>query len=727
VSFAPTATDVVDGDVPVSCDPLSGSTFALGRTTVGCAAVDAHGNDAHGSFPVTVQDTTPPALTLPGDVTAEATGPAGAPVSYAATASDIVDGAIAPLCDAASGNTFALGTTTITCSATDAAGNRASGSFTVTVVDTTAPDLALPADITAEATGAAGAAVTYAATASDIVDGAVTPACSIPSGATFALGTTTIICSATDAAGNTASGSFAVTVQDTTAPDLTLPADITAEATGPAGAAVSYSADAEDIVDGALAPHCTPASGATFALGTTAVQCSIADAAGNTANGSFAVIVQDTTAPELADTPSDLVQEASSASGATVTYSSPTAVDLVDGAVPVTCAPPSGATFALDVTTTVTCSATDAAGNTGTSAFGITVHDTTGPALTLPADITAEATGPSGAAIAYAPSGSDAVDGAVPVSCDPASGSTFGFGTTTVACATADAHGNATSGSFRATVVDTTAPDVTLPSDITAEATGPAGAAVSYVVSAHDVVDGGSTPTCDVGSGVTFPIGVTSVHCAITDAHGNTGSGSFTVTVQDTTAPTLSLPAGLSATAIGAEGAPLTYTASAADVVDGLVGVTCAPPSGTTFAPGATTVGCSATDAHDNTRYGSFAVTVTFDLSGGLLQPVRPATLNVVKNGATVPLKWQVPSPSGGYISSLAIVRSFVLTQVSCTTMTDVIDEVDFTTTGGTTLRYDGSQYVQNWQTPKKAGVCYRVDVNFIGGLQRLSANFQTK
>jgi hypothetical protein len=80
---------------------------------------------------------------------------------------------------------------------------------------------------------------------------------------------------------------------------LTLPADITAEATSSAGAAVSFSASANDIVDGTITAACTPPTGSTFALGTAAVQCSATDAHGNTANGSFNVTVVDTTPPVI--------------------------------------------------------------------------------------------------------------------------------------------------------------------------------------------------------------------------------------------------------------------------------------------------------------------------------------------------------------------------------------------------------------------------------------------
>ncbi len=173
----------------------------------------------------------------------------------------------------------------------------------------------------------------------------------------------------------------------------------------------------------------------------------------------------------------------------------------------------------------------------------------------------------------------------------------------------------------------------------------------------------------------------------------------------------------------------MSFTATATDIVAGTAPVTCTPPSGTTFAPGAHTVSCVATDGHANTVSGSFTVSVVFDITGGFLQPVNPNALNTVKGGSTVPLKFQVRTASGGYITSLSIISSFVLTQVQCGSLSTVIDEVDFTTTGGTTLKYDtpSNQYHQNWQTPKKPGTCYRVDVVFTGGLQRLSASFQLK
>jgi hypothetical protein len=70
----------------------------------------------------------------------------------------------------------------------------------------------LPADISAEASEAGGAVVVFVATATDVVDGSLTPTCAPASGSLFAPGTTAVHCTVTDTAGNVASGDFQVTV-----------------------------------------------------------------------------------------------------------------------------------------------------------------------------------------------------------------------------------------------------------------------------------------------------------------------------------------------------------------------------------------------------------------------------------------------------------------------------------------------------------------------------------
>jgi hypothetical protein len=158
-------------------------------------------------------------------------------------------------------------------------------------LDTTAPTLDLPADITTEATGPAGAVVDYSAGATDNLDPSPSVSCAPPSGSNFFIRTTPVKCTATDWAGNTSTGSFKVTVRDTTPPTLTVPSGITTPASGPDGAAVSYSAKATDIVDPSPSVTCNPASGSTFPVGKTTVGCTAKDSSGNAASKSFDVTV----------------------------------------------------------------------------------------------------------------------------------------------------------------------------------------------------------------------------------------------------------------------------------------------------------------------------------------------------------------------------------------------------------------------------------------------------
>jgi hypothetical protein len=608
VSFSVSANDSVDGAITPVCSPRSGTTFPLGSTAVTCRATDTRGNQISGSFNVVVRDTTAPVLSLPAALSNEATGPTGAAVSFSVAARDVVDGPITPSCSASTGMTFDLGRTTVRCTATDKAGNTATGSFDITVNDSKPPLLKLPDNIASKATAKSGATVSFNAAATDAVDGAVTVVCTPRSGTLFSFGDTTVTCRATDRAGNSASGSFKVNVLDTTPPVLSVPSNQTTEATGPNGAAVSFSVTANDAVDGVLTPVCAPASGATFPLGTTTVSCRAIDDAGNSASDTFRIVVTDTTAPALS-VPGNQTIEAASKSGAVVNFSA-TATDKVDSKVDVACTPRAGTTFPLG-TTTVSCRATDKAGNPATGSFSVLVRDTTGPVLTVPSSFNAEATGASGAAVTFTASATDAVDGPLTPTCTPRSGTTFGLGTASVTCSVTDSAGNATTRTFNVSVVDTTPPVVSVPSNITVPAGSANGAAVSFSASAADIVDGNVGVSCTPASGSVFPVRATTVTCTAIDKAGRTGTGSFTVTVLDTEKPTLTLPGTISVQANSSAGANVSFSATASDGVDGALTPTCTPASGSLFAPGTTAVNCSVSDRAGNTTSGSFNVVVT--------------------------------------------------------------------------------------------------------------------
>ena len=325
-------------------------------------------------------------------------------------------------------------------------------SYFVVLKDDTPPTMiSLPPNLVVEAEGPLGAQVVYIATGADDIDGPVPVTCDWPSGRTFPIGTTTVTCTAMDVAGNVGQASFDVAVLDTAAPILTVPVDMTAEATGPSGALVTFAGSAVDLIDGTLSVTCNPPSGFTFPLGDSIIDCQASDMAGNTAAASFTVHVVDSTPPSVGANP-DLTREATGPGGTVVSYVPPSATDLVDPSPTVVCLPASGSLFVLG-TATVACAASDAAGNTVSSTFLVHVVDTTPPTITVPSDMTAIATGPSGASVSFEVQAADLVDGPVSVTCVPVSGSLFPLGTTTVTCTAHDAHGNAASASFEVSMI----------------------------------------------------------------------------------------------------------------------------------------------------------------------------------------------------------------------------------------------------------------------------------
>jgi hypothetical protein len=156
-------------------------------------------------------DFTPPSI--PPDKTVEATSPLGTPVTFQAV--DNLDPAPLLSCAPASGSAFALGTTDVTCTATDKALNASpEGVFMVTVVDTTSPVLAPHEEVLAAQESATGASVTYDPPAvTDNGDAAPVVSCVPASGGMFPIGATPVTCSAEDASGNTSSAQFDVIVQ----------------------------------------------------------------------------------------------------------------------------------------------------------------------------------------------------------------------------------------------------------------------------------------------------------------------------------------------------------------------------------------------------------------------------------------------------------------------------------------------------------------------------------
>ena len=464
-----------------------------------------------------------------------------------------------------------------------------------------------------------------------------------------------------------------------TNPQGSTPSDIFIQATSSAGACVFYMPPTAIEVgsNGNNAPgttvQCSPPPNTTFPISPrtttnaigylpTVVTCKAADPFGNTASSQFNVYVVDSFGPVFAPSSvQDITVQGTGPSGTAVTFA-PTAVDQVDSAStscssclnpatstaapplppPATCAAPrgnakvvctqaSGSMFQVGKNI-VTCTATDAEGNSTSTSFTVNVTDPP-PVLSVPANIGTTATGPTGAVVTYSASATDVADGTDPVTCSPPSGSTFALGATTVSCGATNMLGETTSASFTVTVVDSP-PTLAVPAGITAEATGPIGAVVTYSASATDLADVTDPVTCSPSSGSTFPIATTTVTCSATNESGMTSTATFNVTVTDLTPPVLTVPSNVTATATGPSGAVVTFSATATDLVDGTDPVTCAPASGGTFGFGRTTVTCAATDRHGNSASASFTVTVSPGTAIVALDPTASGAIRLSGNAS---------------------------------------------------------------------------------------------
>jgi hypothetical protein len=329
------------------------------------------------------------------------------------------------------------------------------GDSSVTVVDSLAPSLSCPANVTTACEGNGSANVSFATpTASDVCEGATTASCNKPSGSAFSLGSTTVTCESSDSSGNTGSCSFDVTVTDPAPPTISCPADIVTECTSAAGAAVSFAAGASDTCSAVDGPNCSRTSGSTFALGSEPVTCSASDTAGNSASCSFGVQVRDTQAPTLAVR--GVVGPIECGIGSFVDPGA-SVVDTCDASVDGSIVTGTGV---VDTTTVgsylVGYAVSDASGNAAAPVDRtVSVVDTTPPSIECSADITVEPVAPSGTQVSFsAATFSDACDTNLPTPTCPASGSVFAVGSDTgVSCSVTDATGLSSSCNLRVKVL----------------------------------------------------------------------------------------------------------------------------------------------------------------------------------------------------------------------------------------------------------------------------------
>jgi hypothetical protein len=557
------------GNVEVSGDcgtttttPASGTFFPVGATQVTVTSSQGGGSC---SFTVTVIDTAPPTIDCPANlgVTApdgdcQATVDPGTPT---ATGNGVTVSGVrsdGQALDAA----YPAGTTTITWTATDSDGRRATctQTITVTVNDTTPPTITAPPDVNISTppgtSGSCGLVVgeTELGTpnANDNCTVNVTRT-GVPAGSFFPVGTTIVTYTARDGAGNTATATQNVTVTDATPPliaappdaSYTCPSEVPAADASQATRGVVLDSNGDPLPPGPPSDNCgTPTvtvsesrTGAGSASNPLIITRTFTatDAHGNSASATQTITVIDNVAPSLS---------LNGASSVTVechtgfTDPGATASDNCASSVPVTV---SGAVNAdAPGTYTLTYSASDAAGNAAPSVTRtVTVVDTIPPTLTLngAASMTVEChTGFSDPGATASDSCAGDLTGSI---AETGSVNPDAVGTYTLTYSVNDGNGHTTTATRTVNVVDTTPPTITLngANPMTVEchtAFSDPGA------TANDGCAGTVAVTASGSVNANVP-GTYTITYSAHDPSNNSATSTRTVNVVDTTPPTITL------------------------------------------------------------------------------------------------------------------------------------------------------------------------------------------
>ncbi|MFN8297139.1 MAG: HYR domain-containing protein [Chitinophagales bacterium] len=434
----------------------------------------------------------------------------------------------------------------------------------------------------------------------------VTQTLGLPSGATFPVGVTTNTFSATDVSGNTGSCSFTVTVTDVEAPSFILPltpdqqalANNTCMATfGQVNLAQSFKPSQSTITGASifLTNNSAGSGNITIQLYSNLPNAGGSLLASGTVNGAVSNSWAQVTWPSVSVTPGNTYYLVFSGSNTSQCIAGNTGNGYPNGQVYANSGYMPFPSFDYTFQTFY---------NGSGCPDNISVNNTTGTC---------------GVVVTYiAPIGTDNCPGVTTTRTDGlASGSTFPVGITTNTFTVTAANGASSSCSFTVTVTDVEAPTITCPANMPVNnTTGTCGAVVTYTApTGTDNCPGATTTqTGGLASGATFPVGVTTNTFRVTAANGASSSCSFTVTVTDAEAPTITCPANIPVNnTTGTCGAVVTYTAPVG--TDNCPGASTTQTgglaSGATFPVGVTTNTFRVTAANGASSSCSFTVTVT--------------------------------------------------------------------------------------------------------------------
>jgi uncharacterized repeat protein (TIGR01451 family) len=525
-----------------NCD----NTFSIARTWT---ATDSCGNQLSCVQSIIVQDTTPPIISCPADLTLDCPGDTSAVIAGFAEATDECNGPQVTYADVVNpgpcDNTF---TVSRTWTAVDPCGNSSSCIQSILVQDTIAPIISCPADVTLEFPADTSVANTGSAIATDECNDppALTYRDSILAGDCPSVFTVFRIWTATDLCDNESTCISAIFVTDGMAPvitcpdDITLncPADTTTQNTGVA-TATDASGPVQTItyVDN-VSPGDCPGTYSVARVWTAVDSC------GNNSSCTQNILVQDTT-PPIISCPSDLTLDCPADTSAQVTGFAETTdecsgpvITYSDVVTPGLCAN----TFSVARTWT----STDVCGNINTCIQTLVVQDTTKPMIVCPADITLDCPADTTTQVTGVATGSDECNNPVVISYSDVvtpglCSNTFSVARTWTAT---DACGNEMSCIQAILVQDTTLPAITCPDDITINCPADTSLVSTGMATATD--------ECNDPPDISYMDVVTAGDCAntysvartwtATDACGNSSTCVQNIIVQDTTLPVITCP-----------------------------------------------------------------------------------------------------------------------------------------------------------------------------------------
>jgi len=385
------------------------------------------------------------------------------------------------------------------------------------IPDTTKPIISPPANLVIEATGGLTSVELGKAIAMDengiqlLVNNAPT---------LFPLGSSTIIWTAIDNSGNSASAIQQISIVDTTPPIIHSVHDITAEAVVPYDNIIELQEPSADDLLGVIS--ITNDAPEFFPVGETIVTWTATDVGGNTANIEQKITVVDTIFPTL-QVPDDVVIEATSLDQNEVNLGEATSTDNGE-IVSITNDAPE---FFPIGETVVTWTTIDSSNNFSSLTQLVSVIDTTAPEILLLGDITLEASSVDANIVNLdSPIVSDIQDVTIYIIAPDV----FPVGETTVTWTAVDESGNSASATQTVTIVDTTSPELTMPEDVMISAFSLEKQVEIGEAQAHDLAGSAFTITNDVPD--TFPLGDTIVTWNVSDELGNSSSSQQVISVQ---------------------------------------------------------------------------------------------------------------------------------------------------------------------------------------------------